>query len=251
MLKLLMKRASALAVALLAGCTSLEFYAPEVGADWSSEPVVRTSTEASVAGVTVKKVGEEYSPVTSVGTLTAPAYAGGRQETWAVEGPDGFRATIHLIQSDLVLSGPVQSNVLNADTIDFSKGRQVVKVTQESGSALSEPGAISSPPVFQVSGLGVAATSQGQSGGKVSDYQSWGLTTGLRLTKNGALVGYLSLTNGTTLKKSSGASVDPLLVALAMVSAQQHFEFRTPPQKVVPEVIDVFGLTFTSEVSHN
>lgn len=243
--------AAVVTVAILTGCSSLDFYAPEVGAGWSTSPVKAAKGGLSVEGVTVKKTGEEYSPVVSVGNLLAPSYMGGRREMWSVEGPNGLKATVDVIQSDLVFSGPVDSNVLKANLTDFTKGRQVIKVTLGDESSLSVPGPVTTPPTFTVKGLGVVPVYQGKSGGKVSNYKSWGLTTGLRLTQGEELVGYLSLTNGTALQKAPGANADPLVFALAVIAAQPHFEGKTPAQKVVPEVIDVFGLTLTSTVSHN
>lgn len=242
--------AAALAAVVLTGCASLEFYAPDLGTDWSTDPVKTENGALTVDGVTVKRVSETYSDVVSVGSLLAPAYQGGRMERWTAEGPN-FSASIELIQTDLVFSGPVTANVLNADMTDFTKARQVVRVTKGGTSSVSEAGPVSSPPAFTVAGFGVNPTYQGISGGTVSDYQSWGLTTGLRLTANGALAGYLNLTNGASLKKAPSASVDPLLTALAVVAAQPHFAGKTPPQKVVPEIVEVFGLKFTSSVSHN
>jgi len=61
--------ATVLVAGILTGCASLDFYAPEVGADWSSETVKSVNSKVTVDGVTVKKIGEEYSPVVSVGNL--------------------------------------------------------------------------------------------------------------------------------------------------------------------------------------
>lgn len=240
-----------LAAFLLVGCSSLEFYAPEVGPGWTSERVEMGTKGISVDGVSVRREGEEYSPVVSVGNLLAPSYSGARKAIWSVTGPKGLRATVEVIQSNLLFTGPVERNVLNSNEIDFERGRQVLLVRVNDGVSLSTPGPIEAPISAQLMGMGITATTQGQAGGKVSDYKRWGLVTGLRLTDGGRLVGYLSLTNGLVLKKAPQAEAKPLLVALALIASQTPFPNPTPAQRLVPEVFDVFGLPFSTVTTHN
>jgi len=231
---------------LLASCASLDFYAPEVGEGWTAVPVAGDT----VAGVTVRASGEEYSSVTPVGTLLAPAYQGARKASWTVEGPEGFRATVVLVQTDLVFSGPVDKNRLQSNSIDFSKAKQYVHVVVGKDSFTSAPGPVTSAPQVEVRGLGVKATYQGASQGKVTDYQSWGLVTGLRLTDGDKLVGFLSTTNGLTLRTAPGVRADPLLVGLALASVRTPFVGPTPTL-TVSSTIDVFGLKLTVQESHH
>ena len=79
--------------------------------EWASSPINIAKDEITTHGVTVKKIGEEYSPVLPIGNV--------------------------LDQSNLVFSGPVTANVLKADATDFTKARQAVSLTASGATAMS------------------------------------------------------------------------------------------------------------------
>lgn len=231
---------------LLMGCTTLNFYSSEVGSDWATEPVKFSLAGISAAGVKIQFAGEEYSPVTSVGTLFTPRYQGDRKQSWNVTGPSGLKATVEVIQTGLVFGGPVDRNILHPQSIEFEHAKQTIRVVTADSTFASTPDRVTRPPVFVVGSWGLAATHQATNGKEVVDYEKWGMSFGLRMTKDGALMGFLSSTGGFHLLTPPQGAVDPILVALALVSCQADFNSKTPALTLAPEVIDFFGLKLRS-----
>jgi hypothetical protein len=216
----------------LASCSTIQFYAPEIDAQWTTTPVQTTAGRTSAAGVTVGLKSQVYSKVVGVGNLLAPAYEGSRTETWSIEGADGYKATLEIVQNHLIFSGPMDKNVLSPNTTDLSKAQTTLRLSD--GQTVVETSLAGASPVVDVSLAGVTLkpTYQGTEKGSVRDLSSWGIVMGVRVTQGEKLVGYLSRSGQFAVVTPPGAPASSLAWGLVLALNQPHFEAMSIPKLV-------------------
>lgn len=227
----------------LTSCSTVEFYSPQVNAQWASIKVKQSlDGTTSAEGVSVRFKGDDYSSALRIGSLFTPQFQGNRRETWTAEGPQGYQATVEFIQTGLKYEGPVKNDLLTVTQTDFSQAKLLVRVTDNQGVLVSKPMNTTQIDRANLGSFVLKPYYTGQAGGTVTDYQNFGLITGYQLFENQKLVGYLSTLAPAKFLLAPGVNLSPRAVALALALMQTHFPMLKTHLAVEGQTINFFGL---------
>ncbi|NNM54912.1 MAG: hypothetical protein HKM05_09340 [Spirochaetales bacterium] len=227
----------------LTSCSTIEFYSPQVNAQWTSIKVNQSlGGTTSAEGVSVRFKDDDYSSALRIGSFFTPIYQGNRRETWTAEGPQGYQATIEFIQTGLKYEGPVNNDLLTVTQTDSSQAKLIVRLTDNQGVLVSRP--VSTPEIDRATlgSLVLKPYYTGQAGGTVTDYQNLGLITGYQIFENQKLLGFLSTMAPPKFLLAPGATLSTREMAVALALMQTHFSMAKTHLAVEGQTINFFGL---------